>query len=688
MEFRQLLLEIGTEEMPYWAVYDGIDYLKQKLSSVFAENNLDFNNLKVYGGPRRFVVSAEIAALTSDQKIKVKGPAFKVAYDENGNPTQAAAGFARSQGVAVEELKVEEINGGKYVVAEKIIKGKPAAAFLKEVLPDVISKFSFKKSMRWGSGTFRFVRPIRWILCLVDAEVIEFEIAGVRSDNKTRGHRLYASEPLTVAAAGDYFDVVENKGRVMVDQEKRRQTIISAAAEAVKKLDAEPIISEETLKEVVHLVEWPEIVVGGFPEEFLELPEEVLITVMQHHQRYFPVRQKSGRLSNLFVVVHNGRPENEEIIREGNERVVLARLEDARFFYQEDLKKPLEARVEGLKGVVFQQKLGTLYEKTLRNQKLVKPVAVELGLKPDEIERAKRAAYLCKADLLTEMVNEFDELQGIMGMYYALKSGEDERVARAIFEHYLPRFYGDDLPSTPEGKALSIADRLDTVCGYFLAGLEPTGSEDPYSLRRQAQGICLVILDSGIDFNLKKAVKHSLSLYEGIQGLAEKSRAEESLLEFFKARYQRLLTEKGLTAPVVQAVLPEVLERPATALEKARVITSYLGTELLEDILTAFQRVKNLSRPELGTEYDPHYLEEKEELELEKALQKAAAEFHEADFEEQLKILASLRQPIDAFFDSVLVMHEDPNVRENRLKLLNRLLSLYLGFADFSALRQ
>jgi len=687
MELKQLVLEIGTEEMPYWAVYDGIEYLKQKFDTVFAENKLDFKNLKVYGGPRRFVVYAEIAPQTSDQKVKVKGPAYKVAYDDKGNPTQAAIGFARSQGVSVDELTVEEINGGQYVVAEKTIKGKQASEFLKEVLPEIISKFNFKKSMRWGSGTFRFVRPIRWVLCLLDNEVIDFEVTGVRSGNKTRGHRLYTSEPLTVASAGEYFDVVENKGRVMVDHEKRRQTIIIGATEAAKKFDAEPIISEETLKEVVQLVEWPEIVVGSFPEEFLNLPEEVLITVMQHHQRYFPVREKSGRLSNLFVVVHNGRPENKDIIREGNERVVLARLEDARFFYQEDLKKPLETRVEGLKGVVFQQKLGSLYEKTLRNQKLVEYTAVELGLKPDEIERAKRAAYLCKADLLTEMVNEFDELQGIMGMYYALKSGEHERVARAIFEHYLPRFYGDELPATPEGKALSLADKLDTVCGYFLAGLEPTGSEDPYSLRRQAQGVCLVILDSGIDFNIRKTIEYSLSLYEGIPGLIDRSRAERSLLEFFKARFQRLLTEKGYALAVVQAILPEVLERPASSLEKAKVITSYLGTEMLEDVVTAFQRVRNLSRPELGTEYDPQYLEEKEELELESALQKAAAAFHEAGFEEQLKILASLKQPIDAFFDGVLVMHEDPGVRENRLKLLNRALSLYLGFADFSALR-
>ena len=687
MELKQLVLEIGTEEMPYWAVYDGIEYLKQKFDTVFAENKLDFKNLKVYGGPRRFVVYAEIAPQTSDQKVKVKGPAYKVAYDDKGNPTQAAIGFARSQGVSVDELTVEEINGGQYVVAEKTIKGKQASEFLKEVLPEIISKFNFKKSMRWGSGTFRFVRPIRWVLCLLDNEVIDFEVTGVRSGNKTRGHRLYTSEPLTVASAGEYFDVVENKGRVMVDHEKRRQTIIIGATEAAKKFDAEPIISEETLKEVVQLVEWPDIVVGSFPEEFLNLPEEVLITVMQHHQRYFPVREKSGRLSNLFVVVHNGRPENKDIIREGNERVVLARLEDARFFYQEDLKKPLETRVEGLKGVVFQQKLGSLYEKTLRNQKLVEYTAVELGLKPDEIERAKRAAYLCKADLLTEMVNEFDELQGIMGMYYALKSGEHERVARAIFEHYLPRFYGDELPATPEGKALSLADKLDTVCGYFLAGLEPTGSEDPYSLRRQAQGVCLVILDSGIDFNIRKTIEYSLSLYEGIPGLIDRSRAERSLLEFFKARFQRLLTEKGYALAVVQAILPEVLERPASSLEKAKVITSYLGTEMLEDVVTAFQRVRNLSRPELGTEYDPQYLEEKEELELESALQKAAAAFHEAGFEEQLKILASLKQPIDAFFDGVLVMHEDPGVRENRLKLLNRALSLYLGFADFSALR-
>jgi glycyl-tRNA synthetase beta chain len=687
MDFKHLVLEIGTEEMPYWAVYDGINYLNQKLAAVFEENRLGYQNLKVYGGPRRLVALAEVVDKTSAQLAKIKGPAYKAAYDASGNPTQAAIGFARAQGVRVEDLKVEEINGGKYVVAEKELKGRPAKELLQEVLPQIISQFSFKKSMRWGSGTFRFIRPIRWILSLLDDEVIEFEIAGISSGRQTRGHRLYATGPLTIKIAAEYPDIIENIGRVMIDHERRRQEIISGAKKAVSEFNAEPIINEETLEEVVQLVEWPEIVVGKFPEEFLVLPQEVLITVMQHHQRYFPVRERSGKLSNLFVVVHNGKPENAEIIREGNERVVLARLEDARFFYNEDLKKPLASKVEGLKGVVFQQKLGTLYEKTLRNQKLSVEVGKRLGLSESEIERIIRAAYLCKADLLTEMVNEFDELQGIMGMYYALQSGEDERVARAIYEHYLPRFYGDDLPETSEGKALSIADKLDTVCGYFLAGLEPTGSEDPYSLRRQAQGVCLIVLESGVDFDLKEAIAYSLSLYRKLPGLLDESEAFDRLLKFFEARYQRLLMERGYSQAVVQAVVSQMLERPATALKKAEVIASHLESDLIEDILTAFQRVKNLSKPELGTEYDRVYLEEKEEVELERALNEALDAFHRVDYKEQLEILAKLRKPIDAFFDSVLVMHEDLKVRENRLRLLNRILSLYLSFADFSALR-
>lgn len=673
--------------MPYWAVEYGIEFLRQKLLQLFEEEKLEYKHLEVFGSPRRLAVLAEVSPRQGDKLVEIKGPAYKVAFDDEGRPTQAAIGFAKSQGVSVESLLVKEVGNGKYVFAVKRVEGKDTAEFLKESIPQLISQFNFKKSMRWGSGSFSFVRPIRWIVSLLDDEVIEFEIAGIKSSRVTRGHRILGKEEIEIKNASDYIKILENEGRVIVDHTKRKEEIVHKASKAAEEIGGKAYISEETLNEVLYLVEWPSVIVGRFDDDFLKLPSKVLITVMQHHQRYFPVIDSTGNLMNRFIVVHNGNPEFEDIIREGNERVVRARLEDARFFYTEDLKIKLEERVPKLKGVVFQKKLGSLYEKTLRNVELVEFVARELGFSEETVQKAKRAAFLCKADLLTEMVNEFDELQGYMGKVYAERQGEPFEVASAIYEHYLPRFYGDEVPKTDAGRALAIADKLDTVTGYFLAGLEPTGSEDPYSLRRQAQGICLVVLESGLELNLKKAIEKSISLYEGLGGLLPPSEVSEKLFKFFEARFQRILSEKGYSQPVISAVIPQALENPRIAVKKADVLLSNLGTAELEDVVTAFQRVKNLSKPELGTEVNPSYLEEPEELELFSALEKIKEDFHKVGLDEQFKKLASLRPAVDRFFDGVLVMHEDLSVRENRLKLLNAAYQLFISFADFSFLK-
>lgn len=687
MAFRKFLLEIGTEEMPYWAVEHGIEALREKLSQTFEEAALEFGNLQVFGGPRRFAVIADVAARQKDRKVEVKGPAFKAAFDENGNPTKAAIGFARSQGIDLSELVVKEVEGGKYVFAVYEVKGSDAKEFLKSALPLIISQLEFKKSMRWGSHDFRFVRPIRWIVALIDDDLIEFEIAGVKSGRFSRGHRVLGEKEIEITDASVFLKVLENQGKVLVDHGKRSAMILAKAKEAAERIQGEVIINDETFKEVLHIVEWPNVVVGEFDEKFLSLPEGVLVTVMQHHQRYFPVKSKKGGLMNKFVVVHNGDPAFEELIKEGNERVVKARLEDARFFFEEDLKTRLEDLVPKLKGVVFQKKLGSLFEKTERNVVLAEHLACELGLDQGTVEKVRRAAYLSKADLLTEMVNEFDELQGYMGREYALRQGEDKEVAEAIYEHYLPRFYGDELPQTDAGRVLSIADKLDTVCGYFLAGLEPTGSEDPYSLRRQAQGICLVVVKSGLNIDLKKSIEKSISLYAGMEGLLPHDEALRKLCQFFEQRFQRILSEEGFPPGVVSAVISQVLEKPAEAIAKAEVLNKNLESSTVEDAVTAYLRVRNLSRPELGTELDMRYLEEPEEIELARRLEELTGTFHELNFERQLLELAALRNQIDRFFDSVLVMHEDLNVRENRLKLLNKAFQIYSSFADFSHLR-
>lgn len=673
--------------MPYWAVYDGISYLEKSFRDAFEENKLQFINLKVYGGPRRFAVLADVGEKQDDRIVKVKGPAYKSAFTNNGLPTEAAIGFAKSQGVNVEDLVVEEFNGGTYVFAVKKIEGRESKEFLREMIPTIIKQMNFKKSMRWRDENFSFIRPIRWIVSLLDYEVIEFEVAGVASGRITRGHRILSKDKIELRHATEYIDILSNQGKVIVDHNERKKRIVEDSIKEAKAHGGEPIINEETLEEVVQLVEWPSPLIGEFDESFLDLPSEVLITVMQRHQRYFPVRSPSGKLMNRFIVIQNGDPQFGNDIKEGNERVVKARLEDARFFYEEDLKIKLEERVPKLKGVVFQKKLGNLYDKTLRNVDLAIYLSKELGSSDETIRIVERAAYLAKADLLTEMVNEFDELQGYMGKEYALKQGEPIEVAEAILEHYLPRYFGDALPKTEAGKILSIADKLDTVCGYFLAGLEPTGSEDPYSLRRQAQGVCSVVLSIESDLDLKKAILKALSLYSGIEGLMSESETFEKLCRFFESRYQRILVEEGFKPDIVSAIIPQILERPASSVKKAEIISRFVNTSELENVCTAYQRVKNLAKPELGTEYSEAYLEEEEEISLARKISELAEIFHTLDYEYQFLELSKVRSYIDNFFDNVLVMHEDEKVRENRLKLLNRILLLFNSYAEFSALK-
>lgn len=678
---RHFLMEIGTEEMPYWAVEDGVSQLEQKLTELFDSNHLYFENLKVYGGPRRLAALCLVADRQADRTVEVRGPAGKAAFDENGNPTRAAEGFARSQGVRTEDLEVRKVNGGEYVFAVKRVEGEDSAVFLKQNLPGIIASLSFKKSMRWGSGDFRFVRPIHWIVCMLDDEVVEFEVAGIKSGRITRGHRFLGERSIELTGADEYLDVLKEKGKVVVSHQERREMIVNQARQAAASAGGEAVIHEDTLREVVQLVEWPHIITGSFDEEFLKLPDDVLITVMEAHQRYFPVKGSSGNLINRFLITSNASPARDSVVREGNERVIRARLEDARFFYNEDLKTPLESRVEKLDGVVFQKKLGTLLDKTRRVMELVGPVADLFGY-DEVVEKARRAAYLLKADLLTDMVNEFDELQGIMGMEYALKQGEDPEVARAIFEHYLPRFAGDELPQTEVGRIVSVADRLDTVAGYFLAGKEPTGSEDPYSLRRQAQGVVQILLDSETDFNLEKAVEIAVKGYQNVEGLRDADETIKSLIELFKARFMRILTDAGYPREYVQALLTEFIIHPALARQKLKAM---LDTDL-DDILTPYQRVRNLSRPELGTEYDPGLFVEPEEKEVNETLSGIKQNFDKGSPDEQLVLLKLLRKPVDEFFDAVLVMHEDQRIRENRLKLLNALREIYEAYADFSVL--
>lgn len=683
---KNFLFEIGTEEMPFWAVESGITQLKENAEKLFNDNGIKIEGLKVTGGPRRLVLLAMLAERQEERIIETKGPAYSSAFDKKGKPLKAVEGFARSHGVSINDLVIKEQNGGKYVYAVKKVEPKETVEFLKEKLPGLIQALNFEKSMKWDDSGIRFVRPIRWIVCLFGDQVVEVKIGNLIAGRQTQGHRFLSQGKIVIKDVSLYEEELEKKGNVIVDKAKRREVIIEEANKVCQN-GAEPVFDEKVLSEVTQLVEYPNAILGVFEEKYLSLPDEVLITAMEAHQRYFPVKDKNtGKLLPNFIVIHNGDPEHEAIIREGNERVIRARLADADFFFKEDVKVSLKSRVPKLDGVIFQKKLGTLLQKTNRVVELAGITSELFGFDGSMKDFARRAAYLAKVDLLTGMVSEFPELQGVMGKIYALEQGEVEEVALAIYEHYLPRFSGDILPRTAAGTTLSVADKLDTIVGYFLCGLEPTGSEDPYSLRRQAQGTVNIIINSEKDFDLSKALLYAVEGYSAISNLRNPDETLTSLKEFFKTRFQWTMSQKGFNVTLVSSLLSYFLKEPKTSLAKLEALSKWSDDGRLEDILTAYQRVRNLSNSALGVEVETDLLKEKEELILFEAVKDAALKYSDGKPGESLKLLWDLKASIDFFFDTVLVMTENQRVRDNRLRLLNMTRALFEKFADFSAM--
>lgn len=682
---KDFLLEIGTEEMPYWAVKTGIEQLENNFANILKENAIKYEGLKVYGGPRRLTVRACLSEEQESREEKTRGPAYKTAFDENGKPTKAARGFARARGVKVDELVGEDTENGKYVFAVKEIKGIKTNKFLTSKLSGLVKSLTFNKSMKWGTGKLKFVRPIRWITCLFGEEVIKFKIENITSGRVSYGHRFLSEGKIELKKSSDYEEVLEERGHVIVDHQKRREVITKGAKQQSAKVSGRPVLHRNVLEEIVHLVEYPHPLLGGFEDFFLELPDEVLTTVMEVHQRYIPVKAGDGSLLPNFVLVHNGDPRYQNTIRKGNERVIRARLADAQFFFNEDLKTSLIERVPELKGVIFQKKLGSLFDKTKRVEKLT-AFCCELLNCIESKEYAVRAATLSKVDLLTDMVNEFPELEGIMGREYSLRQGEQKEVANAIFEHYLPRFSGDRLPESKAGAALSIADKIDTVAGYFLCGIEPTGSEDPYSLRRQSQGAVLTVFDRNIDFDISAVLKKAVEGYKNVKNLKDRKQTIKSLEEFFIGRIEKILTDMDYPQEFVSALSTYAMRKPYTAKKKLDALVNLKEDSKLDDILIPYRRVRNLSRIKLGNEIDESLLEEKTEIELYRKLKKTAEKYSRAESKEALNLLIKLRKPIDDFFDEVLVMTEDKKIRENRLCLLNFIRGMYEEYANFSRL--
>ncbi|GAA0201004.1 glycine--tRNA ligase subunit beta [Selenomonas dianae] len=676
---KDLLLEIGTEEVPAHVMPHLLDDLKRLASNMLAERRFAYENLRTIGTPRRTALLVTgLAERQEDVRTETRGPSVAIAFDAEGNPTKAGAGFARGQGIEPSAL----IQRDGYVYASVHEKGAETAQLLTELLPELIRAIPLPNSMRWGDLDFRFIRPIRWIVALYGTEVVPFTLANVTSGNTSRGHRTLAPQDFVIASPADYEAACE-KAYIIVDQERRRAMITEQIAAVAKECSGTAEITPDLLEEVLYLVEYPTALSGSFEEKYLALPAEAVITPMRDHQRYFPVKAEDGSLLPVFITVRNGGKEYLDVVAHGNERVLRARLADAQFFFDEDRKKSLAEHREKLKTVVFQQGLGSMYEKTERLMGLVTAIVEDLADDDAAYEMmavdAQRAAELSKADLVTGMVTEFTELQGIMGREYALLDGEKLAVACAIDEQYMPRFAGDELPKSDLGFALSVADKIDNIVGTFSRGKIPTGSQDPFALRRQALGLVLMLIERKSGLLLGDLVEEACDLYE-LNDVA-RDKMQTDVADFIRLRLKNVLTERGVRYDVQEAVLTDV-DCVADVPVRAAYVERLLASDRAEALVQAFVRVGNIARAaEIGT-VDAALFTAQEEGALLAAYENVVAVRAEA--EDPLAAEHTLAKAIDAFFDAVMVMDKDERIKKNRLTLLKAVDNYLLWTADYS----
>jgi glycyl-tRNA synthetase len=675
------VLEIGTEELPAGDLDSAIVQLQEATPKLLAEARLEHGEIRVTGTPRRLVVYVgELAARQRDEEGLVKGPPAKVAFDKEGQPTQAAKGFARSQGVAVESLEVRELDGGQYVVAVRVETGRPAAEVLATLLPDLIASLRFPLSMRWNATNVAFSRPIRWLVALLGDSIIPFEYAGVNSGRTSRGLRPLRSPEIVIKKTEDYFDLME-ANNIVVDMEKRRQMIREQSEKLAAEVGGRIPDGPALLDEVTNLVECPTALLGSFDPAYLKLPQDVLITVMKKHQRYFSV-VKGRELLPYFIAVRNGDSGHLDIVRHGNEEVIRARFADADFFYQADTKKPLEGFLPRLDTLTFQEQLGSVLDKTKRLEQLTSRLSAMLELSEAETATAARAAHLCKADLATQMVVELTSLQGTMGREYALRCGEDPAVAQAIFEHYLPRFAGDRLPETLPGIVVGLADRLDSLAGLFSVGLKPSGSADPYGLRRAALGMVQVLAGAGISFDLREGVREAAALLP----MTADDETQADTLAFIVQRLRVWLLEQSFRYDLVDAVLAERGHDPYLAYQTVQEFAPWVGRDDWTDLLNAYARCVRIVRS-FETEFGlrPDQFVEPSTHRLYQAYVTCHEQVGSQSSIDQLFIaFQPMIEPITVFFDDVLVMAEDEVLRENRLALLQHIAALTEGIVDLT----
>ena len=674
---RDLLFEIGTEEIPAHVMPHLLEDLAQLAETMLKEHRLSYEKVRTLGTPRRAaLIVTGLAERQEDVNTETRGPSVAIAFDADGNPTKAGAGFARGQGVDPSAL----IQRDGYVYASVHESGAATAELLTSLLPDLVRAIPLPNSMRWGDLDFRFIRPIRWFVALYGTEIVPFTLAGVTSGNHSRGHRTLAPADFVITSAADYEAACE-KAYIIVDPERRRAMICEQITETAKACGGTAEITPDLLEEVLYLVEYPTALSGSFEEKYLALPAEAVITPMRDHQRYFPVKAADGSLLPAFITVRNGGKAHLDVVAHGNERVLRARLADAQFFFDEDRKKSLAEHREKLKTVVFQRGLGSMYEKTERLMALTTAIVEEMAAGDADdaaLADARRAAELSKADLVTGMVTEFTELQGIMGREYALLDGESPAVARAIDEQYMPRFAGDELPQTLLGVALSVADKIDNIVGTFSQGRIPTGSQDPFGLRRQALGLVLMLIEQESTMLLSDLVDEACDLYD----LEEfRDKMQVYVADFIRLRLKNVLSERGVRYDVQEAVLGDV-DLVADVPVRAAYVERLLASEGGEALVQSFVRVGNIARSVTGSTLDPALFKAEEEGALLSAYQAAAAA--RAEGEDTLPTEQALGRAIDTFFDAVMVMDKDARVKENRLSLLKMIDDYLLETADYS----
>ena len=681
---KDLLFEIGAEEIPAGFMPNILGQLKQLAETKLNDAHLPFESIATYGTPRRLALIVKGLADTSAEiSERHKGPSASIAYDADGNATKAAIGFARGKGLDVADLVVED----GYIYAETKTAGVPAKDIVTDMLPQLITGLNFPKSMHWGNLDAKFVRPVRWLVALLDEEVIPVEFATVKSGNVTRGHRFLGADEITIKNAASYVETLK-ENFVMVDQDARRELISKQLHDIAASKNASIVWDDDLLEEINYLVEWPTALCGGFEESYLALPDAAIITPMKDHQRYFPLVDQEGKLLPMFLTVRNGSDHSIEVVQAGNERVLRARLDDAKFFFNEDRKKPLIDRQDGLTKIVFQEGLGNLADKTERLLKLGRVFGEECGLHEDAAVVLERATELAKTDLTTGMVTEFTELQGVMGKEYALLDGESEEVAEAIFEQYLPRFAGDVLPQTEAGKVLSIIDKVDNIVATFSRGLIPTGSQDPYALRRQTIGILNILLGSDWNISLRPIFKASMEL---LNVAADK---QEELLsqveEFFTLRLKNIFLDREVPHHVIDLLLSN---NELSVADAEGLVNALLANRIDENVelVQAYTRMYNLVKDVEYTGVNSDLLKEDAEKALfepaSKASEASLAAWEANDYTAVVAVPATLVPAINKFFEDVMVMDKDEAIKANRLQLVRLAYSVMAIIGDISALK-